>query len=94
VKVSVRLPAPLRPVAGGQSMMEVEIHGSADVAALLDRLAESHPALERRLRDEQGRLRPHVNVFVGPDNIRDLAHLGTALPDGAEVTVLPAVSGG
>jgi len=94
VKVSVRLPAPLRPVAGGQSILEVEIGGSADVAALLDRLAESHPALERRLRDEQGRLRPHVNVFVGPDNIRDLAHLGTALPDGAEVTVLPAVSGG
>jgi ThiS family. len=31
---------------------------------------------------------------VGPDNIRDLAHLGTALPDGTEVIILPAVSGG
>ncbi len=77
--VSVRLPAPLRPVAGGQAVLQVEVDGSADVAALLDRLAESHPALERRLRDEQGRLRPHVNVFVGPDNIRDLAQLGTTV---------------
>jgi molybdopterin synthase sulfur carrier subunit len=94
VTVSVRLPAPLRPVADGRAVLEVEVDGSADVAGLLDRLAESHPALERRLRDEQGRLRPHVNVFVGPDNIRDLAQLGTAVPDGAEVTVLPAVSGG
>lgn len=92
--VRVRLPAPLRPVAGGLGVVEVDAGGAADVAALFDRLAESHPALERRLRDEQGRLRPHVNVFVGPDNIRDLAHLGTAVPDGAEVTVLPAVSGG
>lgn len=92
--VTVRLPAPLRPVAGGQAVVEVEITDAADVAALFDGLAQSHPALERRLRDEQGRLRPHVNVFVGPDNIRDLAHLGTALLDGAEVTILPAVSGG
>ncbi|MGH9039280.1 MAG: ubiquitin-like small modifier protein 1 [Acidimicrobiia bacterium] len=92
--VTVRLPAPLRPVANGRPTVGVEVKEGADVAALLDRLAESHPALERRLRDEQGRLRPHVNVFVGPDNIRDLAHLGTALPDGAEVTILPAVSGG
>ena len=92
--VSVRLPAPLRPVAGGRAVLELEVDGSADVAGLLDRLAESHPALERRLRDEQGLLRPHVNVFVGPDNIRDLAQLGTTVPDGAEVTVLPAVSGG
>ncbi|MGH9004175.1 MAG: ubiquitin-like small modifier protein 1 [Acidimicrobiia bacterium] len=92
--VTVRLPAPLRPVSGGRSTVDVEVKGGADVAALLDRLGESHPALERRLRDEQGRLRPHVNVFVGPDNIRDLAHLGTPLPDGAEVTILPAVSGG
>jgi molybdopterin converting factor small subunit len=94
VTVKVRLPTPLRPVAGGLGVVEVDAAGAADVAALLDRLAESHPALERRVRDEQRRLRPHVNVFVGPDNIRDLAHLSTAVPDGAEVTILPAVSGG
>jgi molybdopterin synthase sulfur carrier subunit len=94
VTVPVRLPAALRPFADGQAAVEIEVEPGADVGALLDRLAESHPALERRLRDEQGRLRPHVNLFLGGDNIRDLDHLATPLPDGAEVAVLPAISGG
>jgi molybdopterin converting factor small subunit len=35
-----------------------------------------------------------VNVFVGPDNAKDLAGLDTPVPGGAEVSVLAAVSGG
>lgn len=90
--VTVRIPASLRGLAGGAGALRVD--GATTVDAVLDRLATQHPALERRLRDEQGALRPHVNVFVGADNIRDLAGPGTAVADGAELTVLPAVSGG
>jgi molybdopterin converting factor small subunit len=61
---------------------------------VLDLLAAAHPDVERRVRDEQGRLRAHVNVFVGAENIRDLDHLATEVAPGAEVTILPAVSGG
>lgn len=50
--------------------------------------------MARRLRDEAGMLRRHVNVFVGADNIRDLDGADTVVSDGAEVTLLPAVSGG
>jgi sulfur-carrier protein len=46
------------------------------------------------LTDEQGMLRRHVNVFLGNDNIRDLAALGTTLKDGDELLVLPSVAGG
>ena len=60
----------------------------------LDAVAVAHPALERRIRDEQGRLRRHVNVFVDGSNVRDLEALATPLPEGSEVVVLPAVSGG
>jgi sulfur-carrier protein len=94
VSVAVRLPAALRPFADGQGLVEVDVEPGDDVAALLDRLSDSHPALERRLRDEQGQLRPHVNLFLGGDNIRDLDHLGTALTAGAEVSIIPAISGG
>lgn len=90
----MRLPSALRPYAGGEATVRVELEAAGDVAAVLDRLAESHPALERRLRDEQGRLRPHVNVFVGSDNIKDLDHLATGVAADAEVIILPAVSGG
>lgn len=92
--ISVRLPTALRPFAGGQAVVDVEVTAASDVATLLDRLADAHPALGRRLRDERGGLRPHVNVFVGPDNIRDLDDLATGLPAGAEVSIIPAISGG
>jgi molybdopterin synthase sulfur carrier subunit len=92
VAVTVRIPASLRGLVGGAGALRVD--GVTTVAAVLDHLAAEHPALERRLRDEQGALRPHVNVFVGSDNIRDLDGPATTVADGAELTVLPAVSGG
>ncbi len=46
------------------------------------------------MRDEAGAMRRHVNVFVGPDNVRDLDALHTVVPEGTELAVLPAVSGG
>ena len=64
------------------------------VGAVLDALAVVHPAVARRVRDETGTLRRHVNVFVGPHNMRDLDDLGTVVPEGTEVAVLPAISGG
>jgi sulfur-carrier protein len=75
-------------------VVHVDLGQTAAIGTLLDHLAVAYPALERRLRDEQGRLRPHVNVFVGTDNIRDLDQLATPLADGSEVVILPAVSGG
>nr|MDQ3757045.1 MoaD/ThiS family protein [Actinomycetota bacterium] len=78
----------------GAGCVEVDVAAPATVGAVLDALAAAHPSVGRRLRDEAGALRRHVNVFVGPDNIRDLDDVGTAVPEGSEVAVLPAVSGG
>jgi sulfur-carrier protein len=47
-----------------------------------------------RVLDEQGNLRRHVNVFVGADDIRTLGGLTATVADGAEVSIVPAVSGG
>ena len=74
--------------------MHLDLDPGADVGTVLDYLAVVYPGLERRVRDEQGRLRPHVNLFVGTVNIRDLSQLATPLADGSEVVILPAVSGG
>jgi molybdopterin converting factor small subunit len=64
------------------------------VAGVLDALAVRHAALERRIRDELGRTRIHVNLFVGPDNIRDLDGLATPVAPGQELSIIPAISGG
>lgn len=88
----VRLAAGLRPHAGGQASIELDdLPPPVTVGAVLDALATAHPAIGRRIRDEAGALRRHVNVFVGDENVRDEA---STMPEGAEMTVLPAVSGG
>jgi molybdopterin synthase sulfur carrier subunit len=92
--VLVRLPTVLRPFAGGAERVEVVVPGEPTVGAVFAALELDHPALRRRLTDEQGMLRRHVNVFLGNDNIRDLDALGTPLKDGDELLILPSVAGG
>jgi molybdopterin converting factor small subunit len=44
--------------------------------------------------DKDGNLRPFVNVFVGPKDVRTLSGLATALESGAVLSIVPAVAGG
>jgi molybdopterin converting factor small subunit len=89
--VVVRIPGPLRSFADGAESMHVPGGTLADV---IHALGEGHPQLKSRLLTPDGELRPYVNVFVGRDNVRDLQGLGTVVPDGTEVFILPAVAGG
>lgn len=92
--MSARLvvPSALRAAAGG--LHEVPVSG-ATLGAVLDDLAAQLPLLERRIRDEQGGLRPHVLVFVDGLMVRRAAaDMETPVPDGCEVLIAPAVSGG
>jgi sulfur-carrier protein len=93
--VTVRVPAQLRDLVDGASTVAVRLTARPPtVGAALDALAETHPPLERRVRDERGNLRPHVNLFVGADNIRDRDGSATELIEGQELAIIPAVSGG
>jgi molybdopterin synthase sulfur carrier subunit len=91
VSCRLLLPAPLRHYAGEQA--EVEICGGT-LGAALDDLAGRLPQLERKLRDERGELRPHVLMFVDGVSVRGAGGMETAMSDGAEIFVAPAVSGG
>ncbi|HET9600345.1 MAG TPA: MoaD/ThiS family protein [Acidimicrobiales bacterium] len=98
--VRVRVPTPLRELVGGARTVEIAVapppagDGTVTVAAVLDAIATEHPALERRVRDEQGRTRVHVNLFVGADNVRDRGGLTTPIGPGEELSIIPAISGG
>lgn len=92
--VVVHLAAALRPHAGGAANVELDLPDPVTVGAVLRALAAAHPAVGRRVQDEAGALRRHVNVFVGADNARDLDGTESVVPAGVEVSVLPAVSGG
>lgn len=94
MKVMVRLAPVLREVAGGARTVELSLDEGATVGDALTALAEVHPGVGRRVRDERGELRTHVNVFVGADNIRDLDGQGTVVEAGTDLSILPAISGG
>lgn len=94
MQVRVRVPAALRDAAGGAVTHAFELADGATVEELLDAVAACHPALERRIRDERGSLRPHVNLFVGDEDVRSLGGSTTVLHPDDEVSVLAAISGG
>jgi sulfur-carrier protein len=92
--VTVRVPSILRELADGWTVVPVEVPDPATVGDVFDGLATRFPALEWRIRDECGVIRRHVNVFVGDVNVRDAALSATPAPPGAEIIILPAISGG
>jgi len=94
VTVQVLLPRLLSDCTGGRTAMSLDLPAAATVAALLDVLAADHPVFDRRVRDETGALRRHVNVYVDGEEVRRLAGLATPVPAGAEVMVVQSVAGG
>jgi molybdopterin synthase sulfur carrier subunit len=89
--VLVRIPTPLRRVTNGAG--EVQAKGS-DVAELVDDLERQFPGLRERLVEESGELRRFINIYVNEEDIRFLSGKGTALKDGDEVSIVPAIAGG
>jgi molybdopterin converting factor small subunit len=87
--VLVHLPGPLAPYAGGQARVSLP-----EARTVGEALAALPPGVRDRVLDEQGRVRPHVNVFVGADSIRETGGLQTTLGAGSEVHIIAAVSGG
>lgn len=91
--VRVLLPATLRPFAQGRGLIELP-GAPATVAEALEALWSVCPAARDRVLTETGHVREHVQVFVGPESIRYLGGLATAVSPDAELSIVPAVSGG
>jgi sulfur-carrier protein len=89
--VTVKLPTQLRDAAGGAVSEQVD---GGTVGEVLDALYARHGELRVRMADGDGGLRRFVNVYLAGEDIRFLDGLDTPVPDGAELTVLPAVAGG
>ena len=89
--VTVRLPGVLRDAVGGEAKIEASGATLADVFADIDR---RHPGFRSRVLDDRGSIRSYVNVYVGDIDARDSGGLGTAVPEGSEVMVIPAMAGG
>jgi sulfur-carrier protein len=91
MSVTVRIPAQLRTLTGGES--EVTVEGST-VGEALKALDAAHAGLAERLFDDAGALRRFVNVFLADEDVRFLGGLDTPVTDGQTLSIVPAVAGG
>jgi MoaD family protein len=88
--VTVRIPAPLRPLVGDAATVECD---PGTIRELIDQLEARHAGFRERVM-EDGNLRRFVNVFVAGEDVRFGQGVDTPVSDGQEVTILPAVAGG
>lgn len=93
MRVTLLLPRLLREHAGGAKRMEIEVD-DATLAGVLDVVAERHPGLERRLRDESRALRRYVNFYVDDSECRWIGGAASPVRDGTEIRIIPSVAGG
>jgi molybdopterin synthase sulfur carrier subunit len=67
---------------------------AVSVGGLIDDLEATYPRLRFKLRDETGRLRPYVRVFVNGEDVHDLKGLETPIGSADSVDVLHSIQGG
>ena len=84
----VVVPTQLRSYTAGRA--EAHAEGTTVDDALVD-LDRQFPGIRFRVIDEQDRVRPHIILFVGGERQDDIT---AAIPAGAELQIVGALSGG
>ncbi len=87
------IPGALREFTAGQGRVKIE-HSPSTLAEALSVLWTIYPGVRDRITTEQGQVREHINIFIGDENIRYTGGLASPVPAGAEISIVPAVSGG
>ena len=94
-------PEPAQPGAAQSGEMATAREGGAEVTGegatlreVLQKLDADYPGIGARILDDQGKIRRFVNVYVGEEDVRFADGLDTAIPDGALISIIPAVAGG
>ena len=92
--VTVHVPTSLREFSAGQPRVTLGMSETTTLQDVLGCLHRTNPGVVERVLDEQGTVRPHVNLFVNGENVRLGQGLQTEVEANAEVWIIPAVSGG
>ena len=91
MSLRVVIPAPLRKYTAGAEVVELD---AASVHEVIEKLESRFPGIRSSLCDESGGLRRFINIYVDGEDVRFLENLKTATRDGAEIAIVPAISGG
>ena len=89
--VRVHVTSVIQRVVGGQRQLDAE---GGTVIELIDDIEARYPGFREQLVDADGRLHRFVNVYLNDEDVRFMQGAETALSEGDEVSILPALAGG
>jgi sulfur-carrier protein len=89
--IDVSIPTILRQYTDGAKSVAAS---GATLAEVVDDLEARHSGIKSRLVEDDGSLRRFVNVYLNDEDVRFLDGINSAVSDGDNVTILPAVAGG
>lgn len=89
--VNVRIPTPLRKLTQDKDAVPAT---GVTIQEIVDNLEKQYPGLKERLCDERGELRRFVNIYLNDEDIRFAQGRQTAVKDGDEISIIPAIAGG
>ncbi len=89
--VQVNVTSVIQKTVDGQRALTAE---GDTVAELIDDIERRYPGFRSQLVDDEGKLHRFVNVYLNDEDVRFLQGPDTALSEGDEVSILPALAGG
>ena len=89
--VKVRVPTPLMKLTNNQSEVTAE---GATISEILNNLESQFTGIKERICDENGAPRRFINIYLNEEDIRFLEGESTAVKDGDEISIIPAIAGG
>lgn len=91
--ITFYIPGALREFTGGRAEVLIP-QTPGTLADALTSLWAAYPGIRDRVVNEQGRVREHINIFIGNENSRFTGGLTSPIQGDEKISIVPAVSGG
>jgi molybdopterin synthase sulfur carrier subunit len=91
MSIKIILPTAFVRHTDGQKQLSSD---AANLPALIADIDRKFPALSTQIKDDQGKLRRFINIYVNDEDIRFLGGEAYAFQDGDEVMLIPSIAGG
>lgn len=91
MSVNVLIPTPLRKFTENQDTLTV---APGSIGTVVSELTQRYPGIVKPMLDDKGELRKFVNIYLNGEDIRFAEGTETAVKDGDEISIVPAIAGG
>ena len=89
--VKVRIPTPLMKLTDNQAEVSAE---GVSISEVINNLEKQFNGIKERICEESGSPRRFINIYINEEDIRFLEGENTAVKDGDEISIIPAIAGG